>query len=290
MAVDQVAGWTGFPSRKLLVTAAAAAVLMFAGPVSAQMSARDGYSPDGSWRWQFELTPYLWLPASNASFSLGPRGGISGNASTAVPNAGELAQALHGAFMGYGLVRYGPLSGELDIDWVDASEGKTIGPDRFGNSAHLSESVSVVRVAPGVGLQVLNGAMAGVPSTLDVHAGAAWFHWSASISAEHDLTGGVNGGDSVAQPWLGLRALFYPAPRWRVELGGLAQGFGFNGGAWGWGASALVSYAVTEWLNVTGGFRALNTQRFSDSRFGFGDTRSLNLTTYGPLIGVGFRF
>ena len=40
----------------------------------------------------------------------------------------------------------------------------------------------------------------------------------------------------------------------------MAEGFGVNGGVWGWGASALVSYSITRWLDVTGGFRALDSK------------------------------
>jgi hypothetical protein len=76
-----------------------------------------------------------------------------------------------------------------------------------------------------------------------------------------------------------------------VELGALVQGFGVSGGSWGWGASFLVSYAVTDWMVVTGGIRALKTERIEDNVGPLGSgKRSFDLVAYGPLLGVGFRF
>ena len=53
----------------------------------------------------------------------------------------------------------------------------------------------------------------------------------------------------------------------------MAEGFGVNGGVWGWGASALVSYSITRWLDVTGGFRALE---FEGSRQRFRPVQTLH--------------
>src|SRR5689334_18630845 len=89
---------------RLVVTLAGLAVMLHAPPARAQVSARDGYAPDGSYRVQVEVTPYAWLPATNTNFTLGPRGGVNGTASSGVPTAAQLANSLHGAFMAYGLL------------------------------------------------------------------------------------------------------------------------------------------------------------------------------------------
>ena len=67
-----------------------------------------------------------------------------------------------------------------------------------------------------------------------------------------------------------------------------AEGFGVDGGVWGWGASALVSYSITIWLDVTAGMRALSsTGRGSSS----GTLKqSLDFTVYRPLAEFSFRF
>ena len=264
---------------------------MCASAQADMLSAGDGYAADGSYRVQIELTPYLWLPASQTNYTLGPRGGVSGGVSTGIPNAQQLANSLHGAFMGYGLVRYGPWSAELDIDWVSASGHNTVTAQALGRSVNLNASASIVRIAPGFGYEVLNGYVGGTPVTMDARAGFAVFTWSASISSERDLLGGISGNSAFVQPWLGTRISIYPAHRWRVELGALVQGFGVGGGSWGWGASALVSYAVNDWLVITGGFRALRSSRSEETTRAFlPATRSIDMVAYGPILGVGFRF
>jgi hypothetical protein len=257
---------------------------------AATVSAQDGFSTTGTYQWNFELDPYLWLPAATASFAAGRNGQISGGTTTGIPSISNLAQSLHGAFMGAALTRYGPFSGEVDIQWIDAAQGKTTAPGPGGNVGHLSLSASYVRVAPGFGYQVYNGALGGLPLTVDARAGFAWFSWSASASSLADPVG-VSPSGSFVQPWLGFRASLYPAQRWRVDLAALGQGFGVSGGSWGWGASLIGTYSVNSWFDVNLGFRALNSTRY-DSNAGplNAGQRSFAFTAYGPIAGVGFRF
>ncbi|MGH7069290.1 MAG: hypothetical protein ACREFO_04670 [Acetobacteraceae bacterium] len=80
----------------------------------AAVSPDDGYAPDGTYQWHFELAPYAWVPATSAHIKLG--NGASVNTNAGMPSISQLRSVLTGVFMGYGLVRYGPWSGELDID------------------------------------------------------------------------------------------------------------------------------------------------------------------------------
>ena len=254
------------------------------------VSPRDGFGANGTYQRNFELDPYLWLPAASASFAAGRNGQISGGATVGVPSVSDLFQTLHGAFMGAAITRYGPFSGEVDIQWVDAAQGKTIGPGPGGTSGHLSLSASYVRVAPGFGYEVYNGALGGLPLTVDARAGFAWFSWSAKATSLFDPVG-VSPSGSFVQPWLGFRASLYPAERWRVELAALGQGFGVSGGSWGWGSSLIGTYSFNSWFDVNLGFRALSSSRY-ESNTGLldGGQRSFKFTAYGPLVGVGFRF
>ena len=257
-----------------------------AQPVSAQ----DGFAANGTYQWNFELDPYLWLPAASASFAAGRNGQFTGGTTTSVPSISDLFQTLHGAFMGAAITRYGPFSGEVDIQWVDGAQGKTVGPGPGGNFGHLSLSASYVRVAPGFGYEVWNGALAGLPLTVDARVGFAYFSWSAKATSLFDPVG-VSPGGSFVQPWLGFRASLYPAERWRVELAALGQGFGVSGGSWGWGTSLIGTYSVNSWFDVNLGFRALSSSRYDDDVGVLGGRqRSFEFTAYGPLAGVGFRF
>lgn len=276
---------TDRPALRLpaLLGVAALAGMLAAAPAHAGVSADDGYTASGAPEVHVELTPYAWLPATAAHFDLGPRGGISGSASSGIPTASKIEDSLQGAFMGNGLVRYGPLSAELDILWVDMAGDHTTEPDRRGRTFGLHGSASLTRVAPGFGYEVVKSAIGGVPVTVDLRAGFAAFWWSGKLSSTDNLFGGQSGSDSFIQPWLGGRVTFYPAPRWRVSIAAAAQGLGVDGGSWGYDAALLVSWAATGWLNVTGGFRAIRSSRIDGPK-------SIDATVYGPMLGVGFTF
>ena len=237
---------------------------------------------------QVEITPYIWLPATNTKFDLGPNSRISGSVSSGVPSAAQLTSSLHGAFMGYTLVRYGPWSTELDFNWVEVSSNNKFVSGPLGRTVGITANASMVRVAPGFGYEVVNSAVAGMPFTIDARTGFAFFHWNASISSGQPS---LEGNSSFIQPWLGARLAVYPAPQWRVTLDAAAQGLGVAGGSWGWGTDLLVAYEVTNWMDITGGFRALSSSRNQDNKGPAGNgKRIFDLLAYGPVLGVGFRF
>ena len=200
----------------------------------------------------------------------------------------DLAHSLHGALIAYGLLRYGPWSAELDFQWIDVFHKSTIQATATGPGGTVKDTVSLVRVAPGLGYQVYSGALAGIPTTFDARAGLAVLTWDFSAKIEELPFSRVDVSDTFVQPWAGFRADFYPWTNWRFEVSALAQGFGVNGGSWGWGASALVSYSITRWLDVTGGFRALNSKGRGNGSGPF--RRSIDVTAYGPVLGFGIRF
>jgi hypothetical protein len=264
-------------------------LILSAGPALAQFSPRDGYAPDGSYRVQVELTPYLWLPATSGTARLG--GDFVGKDvpfHSGPPTVADLAHSLHGAFVGFGLVRYGPWSIELDSQWISAYHSSTFQASATGPGGSMKDTVKLYRIAPGLGYQVYYGSVAGVPTTVDARAGFSVFSWDVTAKIEQSPLSGVDTSHSFVQPWAGLRVSFYPWRNWRFELAGMAEGFGVDGGVWGWGASALVSYSIVKWLDVTGGIRALNSRGRGNGSGAF--KRSLDITAYGPVLGFGIRF
>ena len=254
-------------------------------------STNDGFTQDGKYQLQTELTPYLWLPAvSGTLHSASPRiGDVDFN--TGFPTPADLAHSLHAAFMGTGLVRYGPWTAEIDIQYLDASQSTTVFTGRFGRVYRVNTSLSFVRVAPGFGYKVYTGQVFGLPVMVDARAGFAYTATDEKFVGEGPLGVGTSNNGSFVQPWLGGRITVVPSPRWRVELGSLVQGLGVDDGSWGWGGSLVGSYALTNWANFSFGFRALETQRVSGSGDGArAQERSFSALTYGPVIGVGFRF
>lgn len=110
-------------------------------PAYAEVSPRDGYAPDGTYQVNVEIAPYLWLAGIDVTAKTAR--GLSGNLNSGVPSVSKIAGVVTGAFMGAGLVRYGPYFAQLDIDYFAAAQGKTIAPDALGlsRSAHLSASL-----------------------------------------------------------------------------------------------------------------------------------------------------
>ena len=277
------------------------AAMLLAGALTALLNARahaavspnDGYASDGTYQWHFELAPYGWVPATSADIKLG--NGANVNINAGMPTLSQLKNVLTGAFMGFGLVRYGPWSAQINIQYIAASQTKGLppGPDEtIGRT--LDVSSSMVRVVPGFGYEVYRGAVGKVPTTLDGLIGFSYFTDSTSLDlSRFGPTGEKLGVSSVSdsiifvQPWLGFRASIYPWPRWRFQLEAMVQGLGVDGGSWGWGAGVYATWAATKWLNLVAGFNALNSQ----GRQGSGNViRSVNITEYGPLLGMSFTF
>ena len=259
-----------------------------ASQADAQFSAQDGYADSGGYRVQVELTPYLWLPASSGTARIGGNLGRDFSFDSGPPSIADLAHSLHGAFVGYGLLRYGPWSTELDTQWIDAFHKRSVQADANGPGGILKDTLKVFRIAPGLGYQVYSDAVAGVPVTVDGRAGFSVLAWDVSAKIEESPLSGVSVSKSFAQPWAGFRVDFYPWTDWRFELAAMGEGFGVNGGVWGWGASALASDPITSWLDVTGGIRALASSGRGDSSGTL--KRSIDFTAYGPLLGFGVRF
>ncbi len=274
-----------------VVALAVAGIAAQAAPARAGVSAQDGYGPNGAYQFHVDLDLYGWLPATGSSVTLS--NGAQRSGGQGIPSPSTIADVVNGAFMGAALVRYGPWSVLVDVDYVSLSQSASLGADALGRPLSLKTTISATRVTPGIGYQVYNGITGHIPTTLDAQVGAAWFGTSPSLDLERtDPTGtthvgGVGANLSLVQPWVGLRAAIYPGPRWRLTLGALVQGFGVDGGTWGWGTQFTVAWAATNWLNLLAGFRALS----SSGNPGESERiSSIRLTTYGPQLGVGFSF
>ena len=280
----------GGAASRAIAVAVCAGFALSANPARAQYSPRDGYTENGGYRVYLEMTPYLWLPASKGTASIGQGSsfGTDVSFSSGPPSPADLAHSLHGAIVAFGLLRYGPWFTEADFQWIDAFHKSTFQPNPLGPAGTLKDSLSLVRVAPGFGYQVYSGALGGVPITLDARVGFSVLTWSLSAKIEETPFSGVDVSHGFPQPWVGFRADFYPGKDWRLELGANAEGFGVDGGVWGWGASALVYYSITNWLDAAGGFRALSSRGRGNGRDLF--RRAIDITLYGPVLGLGVRF
>jgi hypothetical protein len=281
------------PLTAALCAAVFGLLLFAAGAARAQLfSIKDGYAEDGRYQVQTELVPYLWLPAISGTIHTGSSRLGSVDVDSGFPTPADLAHSLHAAFMGSGLVRYGPWSAELDMQYVDGSQSATVATGRFGRrELRANASLVLTRIAPGFGYKVYSGDLLGVPIMVDARAGFAYINSAETVTGEGPLhaSGGNNG--SFVQPWIGGRVTFVPSPRWRVEVAALAQGLGVDDNSWGWGASVVGAYAMTRLVDLEFGFRAIESSRGQGSgSLRNSADRSFSALTYGPVVGIGFRF
>jgi hypothetical protein len=274
--------------RVLLMAATVCALLLLFGHgAAAQFSNRDGYAPDGPYRVQVELTPYLWLPALDATIGLRRPPGVDVSINRPRPTVSDLVAHLDGAFVGDALVRYGPRSAELDADWVTASLNKTFPALVNVPQAELKTRNTLTFVSSGFGYRVIPN-FAPDKVSFDVRAGLSYFDASTSVAFLQSRLGGVNVAYSFVVPWLGFRADYYPTPHWRLDLTSALTGLGADS-VWGWNTKLAVSYLITRWFDVSLGFAALATNHDVSLRPD-GRVRSLHAIAYGPVVAVGFRF
>ncbi len=284
---------TGLRARRLAVPLAAA-LLVTASPAFAQFSNHEGFTEDGRYRVMVEVDPYLWLPATSSNLGLAHPPGYTVTRDTPVPTLSQVAGVLDAAVIGAGLLRYGPWSAEVDLQWINANQSRTRQVDGTDQQIRLDAALSLFRVAPGFGYEVAKGDVFRLPASLDLRAGFAYTTVDSSLDPAESAIHGLHVSSSFIQPWLGFRADLYPSTDWRIELGAFAQGLGVDGGSIGWGASLLASYLFTNWLDGSFGFRALNTQRYPGARDPLDGrlarSRSVDITAYGPVLAIGFRF
>ena len=261
---------------------------LISDPAAAPFSARESYTPDGAYQFSVELTPYLFLPAVNASIGLNRLAGVDASVNQGIPSLAKVLSSLNMAFIGDGLVRYGPYSAEINVQYVDAFQKRNFPPGPFSRQATLKTDVSLVRVTPGIGYQLLP-TDADSRFTLDARVGFQYLGLDANSGFEGSPFGGISRSTSDAEPWLGLRGTYYPSPNWRITADAAATGFSVNGGDWGWNGRVGVSYLVTSWFDVSLGFFAMQTNEPEGSGF-LNAPRSVHLLSYGPILAFGFRF
>lgn len=271
----------------LLALTACILIAFSNGRALAQFSNKDGSAPDGSYRVQVELTPYLWLPALDGTIGLNRPPGTDVSINRARPTVADLVNTLNGAFVGDGLVRYGPWSAELDVDWVSATQKKTFPALVDAPEVELKTTDSVLLVSPGFGYRVIPD-FAPDTVSLDFRAGFTYFNTSASAAFAQSRLGGASITYDFFSPWLGIRADYFPSPRWRIDLTTAVTGLGADS-AWGWNTKLGVSYLITHWFDATLGYAATGMNRNLSAGLD-GSSRAVHLVAYGPVLAIGFRF
>ena len=247
-------------------------------------------------RWQFQVLPYLWLPALDASADLtlsrldtartrdiGP---VSLSADT---NPDNYLSDLDMAFMLMGEARQGPWSIYTDLLYTSFGDKATnvrnvTGPEGFlsteiSRSARTELSATVWTLAGGyraverenLELDLMGGFRYLTMDSdlkLTLQGADGRFYHAHKVSLDQDVWDGV----------IGLRGrVLFPGSDWYLPF---YADLGSGGSNWTWQAMLGVGYRF-DWGEVTLAYRALGYD-FSKN--------DADMTLYGPGLGVGFRW
>jgi hypothetical protein len=264
--------------------------LLCAQPALAQIdqfNGNDGLTDAGSPKWQFELTPYLVLPHTNAKIGLGRAPGLDPSVNLPRPTLADVIGKLDFAFDCACLVRYGDWSGEVNLLYVAVSASKPVMPLPRGPTAVVKSKVSLFLISPGVGYRVVR-ATAANPFSMDVRAGFTYddFNANANFQGSRLALSGSHSSDFV-QPWVGERMNYIISPKWRIDHTFALTGLGVDGVV-GYNGNVGLSYLVSSGFDLSAGYAVDQINRNNTGRTGLNN--SVSLFEYGPYVAAGFRF
>jgi hypothetical protein len=220
--------------------------------------------------WQFQLTPYLWIPTING------RAGIGNLVTDTSVSVGNAKVELNFGFMGTFEARKNKLIILTDLQYSDIATEKG-NPGPLFSSSRASFKTFVFD--PEVGYRILNN---GKGATLDVLGGLRYWHLNADLAFRAGFLPAVE--VTRSRSWVdgvvGLRGRAALSPRWfvvgKADLGGGGSKFTYQlfGG---------VGVNVGKRFALVGGYRDLNVNYDKD---GF----LFDMSLHGPILGIGMKF
>ncbi|WP_295883739.1 hypothetical protein [uncultured Thiohalocapsa sp.] len=250
----------------------------------------------GATDWQFQATPYLWLPAVDASAQISVRSLRNANGDELGPvsistdlGPRDYLENLNMAVMAMGEARKGPWSVYTDVLYTSFAQSQTtlrrVSGPRGNLDADISRKartdLSTTAWTLAAGYRVVER-----PTfDLDLMAGFRYL----SITSDLELTLLGEDGRFLRQPkvsldqdlWdgiIGARGhILFPGSDWYVPY---YADIGTAGSNWTWQAMLGLGYRF-DWGEVTLAYRAIGYEL---------DTNDMDLTLHGPGLGIGFRW
>ncbi len=272
---------------------AAVATIVAIGPAAAveDLAAPQapGAEPEES-GWQFEVLPYVWLPATRATVAVGDQ---SATVDVSIGDLLDLVGSLEaGGAMAHVEAQNDDLSLFVDFIFMGVNTTQATGPGGVDTRVKLLEYF----VEWGATYRLFEyPTTIGPPIWVDALAGARWTRISTEIGREarpRDAKSLVE----FVDPVVGGRfhVPFYGSP----AVGTL--GIAFRGDAAGFGAGSDLSWNLLSAVNwetpwelfsskvaIRAGYKAYYTDYTQEDD---DTTTSMTMQTGGPILGVGFRF
>jgi len=274
-------------ARAAGIAIAAAMLIAFAGgQAAAQGKAQKlrGVSDD----WQFGLAAYAWLA------NLSGTANIKGTDVDVDQGFNDIVRQLDFVAAGMGEARKGKWSLIGDAMYLKISDSGTTAI-RDGLTADLKFKFRQTLVAGYAGYRVWSDQdepAAGVQGTdFDLLAGVRYNRLEPELTGTLTALGISQSGDAKdtvdwADPVIGARLQFYPGQRSRIVLWGDVGGFGV-GSDMTWQLMATYGYTFDNGWDLFAAYRAYAY----DYTSGSGANKTvMDLTTHGPVLGVGYKF
>jgi hypothetical protein len=152
-------------------------------------------------QWQFNITPYLWLPSVDGTFKFGPPPGWDGGPEVEIDSS-DLLDDLNMAFMFTGEVRKGRWSVLTDVMYLDVS-----GQSSKIKSVDDTDRIPVSATIDAGTETTLKGAAWALAGSYDVWQGKAgslgllggFRYFGLKATTDWNLTATVTGSDGVSQ-------------------------------------------------------------------------------------------
>jgi opacity protein-like surface antigen len=256
-------------ARKALVLAASLALA--AAPLAAQDSKPPATSETAAPKWQFELTPYLWMAGISGDIKIGRLPSQEVSASF-----GDILDHLTFAIMGTGEVRRGRFGLLADAVYMNLSQNDTTAPPGFsGTDVNVKQGLytfgAIFRATRGkIPLDVVaGGRYANLTSTLTLAAGTL-----------PERSGAASEGWWA--PFIGVRVLVPLSRKW--ELAGYGDYGGFDGNAnTQWQLIGGINYNISKLVVAKLGYRYIGLEYIKNEL-------NQDLAYSGFYLGAGFRF
>ncbi|MCX6248347.1 MAG: hypothetical protein NTW10_11495 [Bacteroidetes bacterium] len=266
-----------FETGKTLLTVILISSIFFCEMVTGQDTT---YYPKGNpKKWNFELTPFLWIPWTSGNIRSTY---VSENFDVA---AIDLLTNLKMAFMVNAEVSKGKFFAAPSYIYTRVGSEQVRHTDNKGNDALVAARELTLNVA-----ELIVGTRVPVSKKflIDAFLGCRYDHFKASIVAEGKFdTTNVAETTDFWDPVIGFRANYFPHPRvplsLRVDFGGLDIGSNYS-----WTASFTGGYSVSPLIDLIVGFNAYGfeygAKTDKDKNVG------LTMVLYGFDIGLRLHF
>ncbi len=209
-------------------------------------------------RWEFSVSPYLLVPHMSGTT------GIRGFTSEIEVGPEDVFENLQFGFMAYVEARKASWAVSLDALYMDLGKDGERLPTKYAGHQGAVELAAYRQVAPWA--EVLAG------GRVNFMGGGVEV---SGTSYDQDKT--------WFDPIVGVRLRASTAGRWDFSLRGDIGGFGV-GSEFAWQIHPLVEFRASRGVGITAAYRAMDMDYASDDGFVW------DVTTFGPELGVTFRF